>query len=63
MVQGTFILFFTSPKTDGTVHRIKNLAFFFYNNDYTQSKNNLKDIQQSSEYNILYNQGKIKMLK
>ena len=28
MVQGTFILFFTSPKTDGTVHRIKNLAFF-----------------------------------
>ena len=26
-------------------------------------KINLKDIQQSPNYNILYNQGKIKMLK
>ena len=37
--------------------------FFFYNNDTRKVKINLKDIQQSPNYNILYNQGKIKMLK
>ena len=35
--------------------------FFFYNNDTRKVKINLKDIQQSPNYNILYNQGKIKI--
>ena len=38
-------------------------TIFFYNNDYTQNKNKLKDMQQSLDYNILYNRGKTKMLK
>ena len=36
---------------------------FFYNNDYTQSKNKLKRHTTDPDHNILYNQGKIKVLK